>query len=290
MRGFLSSNQGGPLASAVRDLTEAWAHVVEATAGGGVVSAVLHGPGAPIAQRHARHHHYAASTLKLAVLVAALEESLAGRLALDSSLAVGRSFRSATGSRFALRQLDDQDDATWESLGSHLPVSVLLERMIVESSNIATNLIVDRIGFGPVRHVIAKTCPGQATLARLIGDDRAERIGVTNTVSAAGLAQLMHALARGSLLPPTETERALDLLGRQRHRGMIPAGVPAGTWTAGKSGWNEHVRHDVALVRPPLAPPYVLAVCTSTSLGVGAEPVIARLSELTWEQWCEWHA
>lgn len=256
----------------------------------GEVSVQLRTADRPVAGRHAETPHYAGSTVKLAVLVAALTEMEAGRLELRQEVEVREVFPSAAGGRFTLRQVDDQDDDTWGRLGGSLPVGTLLERMIVESSNIATNLVVEKIGFDSVRQVLRAASTDGMTINRLIGDERAEAGGVTNAVTARSLSQLLGTLAAGRLLPPSATEWALGVLARRRHRSMIPAGLPAETWSAGKPGWTAAIKHDVALVRPAGAPPYVLAVCTTTGLDEAAERLVARLSAITWEHWTKWHA
>lgn len=256
----------------------------------GEVSLILRSRDRAVAARHAGSPHYAASTVKLAVLVAGLAAREAGRLDLRQELEIRDTFTSAAGGNFALRQVDDQDDATWDQLGRSLPVSTLLERMVIESSNIATNLIVEAIGFDPVRRVLAFAGADELTMDRLIGDETAEARGLTNAVTARGLSRLMIAIAAGELLPTSATAWALDVLARQRHRQMIPAGLPRGTWSASKTGSTAAVRHDVALVRPERAPAYVLAVCTTTGLDEAAERLVARLSAITWEHWTTWHA
>ena len=271
----------------VTALTAHWDR--EASAVPGEVSVQLQTLDAPVASRHAESPHYAASTVKLAVLVAALAESAAGRLELQREVEIRDAFPSAAGGRFTLRQADDQDDATWRELGGRLPLGTLLERMVVESSNIAMNTIVEEIGFDPVRRATAAAGADRLTVNRLIGDERAEARGLTNAVTARGLAQLLGSLAAGRLLPASATWQALDLLACQRHRQMIPAGLPAETWSASKGGWTAAVDHDVALVRPERAPAYVLAVCTTTGLGAAAERLVARISAVTWEQWTTWH-
>ncbi len=272
----------------VRALAAHWER--EASGMPGEVSVHLRTRSGAVASRRAGSPHYAASTVKLAILVAALAEVVADRLALAQELEVRDAFPSAVGGTFTLRQADDQDDATWSRLGDGLPVGVLLERMVADSSNIATNLVAEQIGFDPVRQAMAAACAHDMTMNRLIGDERAEAAGVTNIATAWGLARLMGALDAGQLLPAPAAEQALDLLARQRHRRMIPAGLPAGTWSASKGGWTAAVNHDVALVRPERAPAYVLAVCTTTGLGEAAERLVARLSAVTWEHWTRWHA
>jgi beta-lactamase class A len=89
----------------------------------------------------------------------------------------------------------------------------------------------------------------------------------------------------------SDSATALEILGRQTHRAMIPAGLPDGTWSASKGGWVTGVKHDVAFVRSVAAPEYVLAVCTTSDLpdAAGME-LVARLSAVTWEQWSRGHA
>jgi beta-lactamase class A len=75
-------------------------------------------PGRPGANRDARTPHYAASTVKLSVLVAVLAEESTGRLDLSEELLIHDDFSSAAGGRFTLGRHDDRDDATWRLLTS----------------------------------------------------------------------------------------------------------------------------------------------------------------------------
>lgn len=276
------------LEEGVRALAAHWDH--EASAVPGEVSLHLRSGSGAVASRRAGTSHYAASTAKLPVLVAALAEVAAGRLTFAQELEVHDAFASAAGGSFTQFQDDDQDDATWGRLGHGVGLGVLLERMVTRSSNIAANLIVERIGLERVGRVTDAVCPEDVRVRRLIGDEGAEAAGVSNRVTAWGLARLMEALAGGRLLPAEQTRQALGLLARQRHRRMIPAGLPPDAWSASKGGWTAAVNHDVALVRPERAPAYVLAVCTTTGLGPEAEELVARLSAITWAYWMRWHA
>jgi beta-lactamase class A len=232
---------------------------------------------ASVALHDASASHYAASTIKLAVLGAWLES---GR---TDDLLVHAEFPSAAGGRFAVLQSDDQDDETWAALGAAVGSDVLARRMIQLSGNLATDLLAEAVGLDAVAAYLERAGLADAlSMGRLIGDAAAEAAGTTNSVTAAALTELLSVLARDPA--------ALGVLAGQRHRNLIPAGLPGGTWTASKSGWVPGVRHDVALVRPAGAPEYVLAVCTSGSADDGAEALIRDLSRLTYEEWMRWHA
>lgn len=242
------------------------------------------------ALRDADAPHYAASTVKLAAFAAFFRDRAAGRAEASGTLGVHDRFIGVTGAEFTLRPVDDQDDDTWARLGGTAGVAWLAERMVVASGNLAADLVVERLGFDSVRRCLDVAGLADAIrFTRLIGDAAAEAAGLTNTVTAAGLASLMGGIADGSLLGADSAE-ALAVLARQQHRGMIPAGLPDGTWAASKGGWVPGVQHDVALVRPAAAPPYVLAVCTTSGLSEpDAERLVAGLSSTTWEVWTRWH-
>ncbi len=235
--------------------------------------------------------HYAASTVKTAVLCALLADRSAGLPAASGSIVVHDDFESAAGGSFRLLQSDDQDDETWARLGTEVDLMQLAGAMITTSSNIAMDLLVERLGFDSVRRFLAAAGLDRSLrLDRLIGDTGAQAAGLTNTVTAAGLAALIGGLADGTLLGREDADAALAVLARQEHREMIPAGLPAGTWSASKGGWVQGVNHDVALVRAASAPPYVLAVCTTHNLDPAAgTALVARLSAITWEHWNRCH-
>ena len=273
--------------SIAEQLSQTWDEVLEGIPGR--FSLDLRTLDGPVAAREADVSHYPASTIKLPVLMAMLRDRTDHIPAALGSVVVHDRFPSAAGGSFRLRQSDDQDDETWARLGTEVDLLDLADRMITVSSNIATDLIVERIGFGSVqRHLADVGLEDAFRVVRLIGDTAAADAGTTNAVTASALATLMTRIATGT---DPDSAAALGILARQTHRDMIPAGLPAGTWSASKGGWVTGVKHDVALVRPVAAPEYVLAVCTTSDVpDAEGMKLVARLSAVTWEQWSTWHA
>ncbi|MFE9611196.1 serine hydrolase [Streptomyces sp. NPDC006012] len=217
-------------------------------------------PGAAAAFAHgADTPHYAASLIKLAVLRAAHRD-----LDLDADVLVHDEFASVHSGRYRTDRDYDNDDEPWQELGRTVSLRRLCHRMIAASSNLATDLVLEAVGLPAV----VSCAPAGAHIARPIGDRAAIAAGLTNTVTAAAAGALLAELIRTgdpSLLAP---------LRDQRYRDEIPAALPPGTAVANKNGWVDGVLHDVALIEPPDAPAYLLAVCTSGLPGDGARALV----------------
>lgn len=264
------------------DLTAQWGRRLDGLEG--TFSLVLSDGDQTVAAREPDARHYPASTIKLAVLGALLRD---GPLTTDDVVVVD-SFEGRVGD-FRLNPQQDQDDWTWRRLGYRVALADLAERMITVSSNIATNLLITHLGLSAVDDFLnVAGLGGDVVVKRMIGDSAAEAAGITNTVSARGLADLLAHLTTDERFPAVSRSTALDLLHRQTHLDMIPAGLPRGTWSASKGGWVPGVKHDVALVRPRHRRPYRLAVCTTSDLAdLAGATLVADLSRITWRWWSQ---
>jgi beta-lactamase class A len=258
-------------------------------AGDALVSVWLSGlDGGLHLSRYADVQHYAASTMKLPLLVAAHRLHERGVLDLDHEVEVHNSFASAAdGSTYSLTQADDQDDATWAGLGGTRTLRALAEHATVRSGNLATNLLLERVGTGAVADVLADAgCSADTVLPRGIGDAVARESDLDNLVTAADLGLVLRGVADRSLAAPETCVAVEAVLARQEHRDGIPRGLPDGTYVANKTGWVDGVSHDVALVRPADRPPYVLVVLTTSDLPEeAASDLIAGVSRAVWEGW-----
>ncbi|GIJ77448.1 beta-lactamase class A [Micromonospora phaseoli] len=249
--------------------------------------------------RHADATHYAASTMKLAVLAALHRAAEAGHLDPDTPVEVVNRFTSADrhAPPYACAREYDNDAAVWERLGERATLRWLAERMVVRSSNLATNLVIEHVGRPAVAQVWASAGARHSVTARGIEDFAARQAGITNLVTAADLAALLDAVATGATRPgpiasPASCAAMLDVLCAQQIRQDIAEGLPAGTRLAHKNGWVRGVRHGAAVVFPDDAEPYLLVVCTTTTLDddqasepadAAARRLVADISTRVWQ-------
>ncbi|MEU6021378.1 serine hydrolase [Micromonospora sp. NPDC047134] len=277
---------------------EGWAARLDAVPGTiSVYAGALDAP--PAWTRHPEATHYAASTMKLAVLAALHRVAENGGPDLDTPIEVTDRFTSAApdAAGFSCAREYDNDSLVWERLGRRVSPRWLAERMIVRSSNLATNLLIQQVGLAAVAEVWACVGARHSVTGRGIEDFAAREAGISNLVTAADLAALLDAIATGAtragtLASPAGCAAMLEVLCAQQIRQDIAEGLPAGTRLAHKNGWVRGVRHGAAVVFPDDAAPYLLVVCTTTPLGehqrsteadIEARRLIADISAGVWQ-------
>lgn len=240
--------------------------------------------GAPVFEWFAHEQHYAASTIKLPLVVAAYRLAARGDIDLERKVAIHNSFQSAVGGpRFGLDSAEDSDEEVWRRLGTEVALRWLCYRAIVRSSNLATNLVLEHVGTEEVVEVLSAAGATSSCLTRGIEDYAARDAGLHNLVTAADLARILQSLAQRTLASSDDCEEIISVLAAQQINDAIPIGLPPGTWVAHKSGWVPGISHDAGLIRPEDAAPFVLTVCTTAELSEqeGLD-VIAGIAAAAW--------
>jgi beta-lactamase class A len=224
---------------------------------------------------------HAASTIKLAVLLAIFRAADEGRLRLDNSLHVRNRFVStAGGSPFRLDPSSDAMPELYQAIGRTAKISTLTEGMIVASSNLATNLLLDLLGVEYARNVLRDAQVSGVELRRGVEDETAHKKGIDNEATADGLLTLLSAL-RGDFLKKESREQAIHILLAQRSNSMIPAGLPAHATVAHKTGEISTACHDVGIVYLPEREPYIAVILTEFDAEQnGRRETVAAISEM----------
>src|SRR5438132_12576731 len=104
---------------------------------------------------NADHYFHAASTMKLAVLLAVFRQIERGELTLDAPVHVRNRLTSIVNQEpFMLDLGQDADPDVYGHLGKTLAVRALAYWKITKSSNLATNLRVDLVGIPTIQHAL----------------------------------------------------------------------------------------------------------------------------------------
>src|SRR5712691_7674467 len=196
---------------------------------------------------------HAASTMKVPVMIQIFRDADAGLLTLGDSLVVHATFPSLVdGSPFDVDKADDSDSTLYRRLGGKASVRELLELMITRSSNLATDILIERVGAARAQASARALGAWSIQVLRGVEDGAAYRAGLNNTTTARDLGVLLQAIATGRAASGAACDSMLAILGRQEFNEGIPVGVPPAARVAHKTGWiGEVVYHDAAVVSPP---------------------------------------
>jgi beta-lactamase class A len=227
-----------------------------------------------------------ASTFKLCVMLEAYHQAQQGKISLEDLLPVKNEFQSIVdGSLFSLDLKDDSETGLYDHLGGRLPVRDLIRRMITRSSNLATNLLIALLTPQAVTAFMHQLGANDLLVRRGVEDNKAYALGLNNTATARSLMQVLVRLARLEAVSPAASDEMLSILKQQYFNEGIPAGLPAEVVVAHKTGWNEKLYHDTAILFPPGREPYVLVIMTrALAEDKEAPALVATISRLVFDQ------
>ena len=218
---------------------------------------------------------HAASTMKVPVLLALAQRADRRLLNLDATMPLTNRFSSIVDqSPYSLDRADDSDDSVYAHIGESVPIRWLATRMITHSSNLATNTLLTVVAPDSVTALTRTLGTTRMLVRRGVEDNPAFRAGLNNVTTASDLAALLAAIATDRAASPSACRWMRDVLLAQAFNSAIPAGLPAGTRVAHKTGDITRVEHDAGIVYPARGAPYVLVVLTS---GIESQASARRL-------------
>ena len=209
--------------------------------------------------------HASASMIKLVVLAALLDKVAAGEIDLAAQVEVTSSdIVSGTGT------VQDDGPGTYE-------LQDLARRMIADSDNTATNVIVDLIGMDAVNEEASKLGLTGTVMARKMMDMVAADQGMRNRMTSDDAATVLNLIATGKLVNEQMSELAMNFLLQQTINAGLTDAIPAGVQVVHKTGELIQAEHDGGIVLA--AHPYVLVVMTEgidNYLGVSVIADVSR--------------
>jgi beta-lactamase class A len=202
---------------------------------------------------------HAASTMKIPVMIELFHQAQEGKVRLSDPLAIRNEFHSIVdGSAYKLDPKDDSEMDLYKAEGQTRTLSELCELMITMSSNLATNLLIEKLGVENIRAETHALGADGMNVLRGVEDGKAFEKGLDNTTTARGLGLLLTAIAEGKAVDAEASRQMVEILERQHFNESIPAGLPPGTKVAHKTGEITKIHHDAAIVYAPR--PFVLVI------------------------------
>ena len=195
---------------------------------------------------------HAASTMKTPVMIEAFKQHEEGTINLDDEILIYNRFRSiANKSFYALSPEDDAEKDLYKKIGDKVTWRKLIHAMITESSNLATNLLIEELGAKNIMRTLKELGAEDLEVLRGVEDLPAYEKGMNNKSTARDLALLFAKLGRGDLISAQASKEMTRILQDQKHRDIIPAHLPREVRVAHKTGWITNTNHDSGLVELP---------------------------------------
>jgi beta-lactamase class A len=240
--------------------------------------------------RNADEVFHPASTFKVHVMMEVFRQAEEGMLSLADPLTIVNTFTSiADGSPFSLDVQDDAEQTLYPRLGETESILELTRLMIVRSSNLATNILLEKIGVKQVDEFVHSLGIQGIRIIRGIEDKAAYRLGMNNSATARGLTQTMAWIAEGKVVSKAACETMVRILLEQEFNESIPARLPATIQVAHKTGWTDDFYHDTGIVFPENRKPYVLTIMTKgfqEHQAKEAHECMASISRSVYDQIC----
>jgi len=164
------------------------------------------------------------------------------------------------GSPYELNPHDDSETELYRAVGETRTLAQLSELMITVSSNLATNLLMEKLGVYNIRAGVHALGADGMNVRRGVEDNKAFAQGLNNTTTARALLRLLDAIAQHRAVDADSSRQMIAVLERQTANDRIPAGLPPGIRVAHKTGEITAIRHDAAIVFARR--PFVLVVLT----------------------------
>jgi beta-lactamase class A len=202
--------------------------------------------------RHNEHLRLpSASLIKLPILAAFWEAVEAGRLDPTERVSLGAEALRVEGTG-VLKALSPGVQPTWSDLAT---------LMITVSDNVATNLIIDRLGMDAIQGWIDRAGLGETRIERRMMDREAMAAGRGNWTSAADMEAMLIAIARGTCVSEGASREMRRALEAQQIQDRLGRRVGEGMRVANKTGNFADVIHDAGIVTWPMGA-LVIAVLT----------------------------
>ncbi|MFB2834845.1 serine hydrolase [Floridanema evergladense] len=211
----------------------------------------------------------AASTIKVPILIAFLQDVEAGKIQWDEKLTLKSEFL-ASGSGNLRRQ----------KVGGQYKASDVVTRMIAISDNTATNMLIDRLGGMDALNRRFQDWGLTTTVLRNSLPD----VKGMNTSSPKELAVLMARVMRGELLSAASRDRMIEIMQQTENDNLLPKGIGEGAKIVHKTGNIGSMLADVGIVNLPSGKRYVIAVMVQRPRrDVRAQKIIQQISSTTYQ-------
>ena len=210
----------------------------------------------------------AASTIKFPLLVAFFQDVDAGKIRLDQKLTMRKELIAKEAGFMQYMQP-----------GTQFPALEVATKMITESDNTATNMILDLLGGAEaVNQRFQEWGLTNTSIHNVLPD-----LQGTNISSPRDMVTLLGLVNSGKLMSLRASDRMLSIMRQVQNNSLLPQGLSEGALIAHKTGDIGSVLADVGLVDMPNGKRYLIAAMVRRPHNDDrAGDLIRQMSQLTY--------
>ncbi len=229
---------------------------------------------------------WAASLIKIPVMIAAFQHCDAGKLSLEEELAINHTFT-----------LDPNTEVSYREEGSTATIAELLNYMILASCNESTNMLAHRLGIPAINACMEQLgCP-QTRMSHLLYrgaplEDRGIDGTSSNTTTPREMASLMAGIYKATVASPESCRRMVQILenapeieyGGSSVNHLLRSALPRGVVIGAKCGILEEDTMETGVINRD----YALTVMLNkvpASLRGEASGIIAAISRAVYQRY-----
>ncbi len=228
---------------------------------------------------------HAASTMKTPVMIEVYKQAKVGKFKLSDSILVKNEFKSIVdGSPYSMDIADDSGDGMYKQIGKKMTIYDLTYQMIIVSSNLATNILIDLVDAKNANATMRKLGANDIQVLRGVEDQKAFDKGLSNSTTAFDLMVIFEKIAQNKAIDKKSCEAMRKILFDQKFNEIIPADLPKEVRVAHKTGSITGVQHDSGIVYLSDGRKYVLVLLSKKLKNVDAGvKALAEVSAMIYE-------
>jgi beta-lactamase class A len=211
--------------------------------------------------------------MKIPIMIDLFAQADARQLKFTDTISVHNSFRSvADDSTYGVDP--SFGDSLAPSEGQPITLSQLCDAMITRNSDIAANLLIERLGLASIQDRIHALGADGMVLASGFGDKKAAAKGLKNVATPRALMTLLLALSQNSVVSADASQQMVGLLAHSTLPGSLAAGYVAPVQGAHPS--SQTGQHDAAIILG--ARPFVLVTDVRGIDASASAALVARIA------------
>ena len=216
-------------------------------------------------------------SMKIPVMIELFAQAEDRTLRLTDTLRVHPIFRSVTDRSPYTIDVASGDDLV-HAAGRTMTLRDLCEAMITRNSDIAANLLIERLGLEAIQSRIHTLGGDGMVLASGFGDTKAAARGLKNVTTARALMAILLALAQNQVVSEDASQQMVGLLADSRLPGSIVGIASSPSLAANQRPSPSGDQHDAAIIFG--ARSFVLVTDVRGLTPQGSSALVAQISRL----------